>query len=238
MSFYTDFADAYEAIFPFREAVHAFLDGMLPAAAGRVLDVGCGPGRYCGRFADEGRAAVGIDPDAAMISTARRDYPGALFRELDMVRIGELAAEGPFDLAYCVGNVLAHLPRRDLPDFLAALAGLAAPGGVWVFQTVNWDLILDRGGWDFPDRSLPDGTVFRREYREVGPGSVIFATGLERDGATLFSGETTLHPVRAVELEAVHRDGGWRCETMAGDFDGAAFDPAASPAMIGVFRRG
>ncbi|MFH1144167.1 MAG: class I SAM-dependent methyltransferase, partial [Candidatus Eisenbacteria bacterium] len=194
MSFYTDFAEHYERIFPLREETFAFLAAALPRGGRRVLDVGCGSGHYCGRFATQGLDAVGIDLDAAMIAAAHDRYPAAHFERLDMRGIGTLA--GPFDLVFCIGNTLAHLPQEALPAFLAALHRLLAPDGRWVLQVVNWDRILAAGREEFPVLRFAGGIAFHREYRDLSEERVRFITRLEAGSGVCFAGEADLYPVR------------------------------------------
>lgn len=51
---------------------HATLAAAPDAAGKRVLDVGCGPGRYCAAFAMRGAEVTGVDFAPAMIDEARR----------------------------------------------------------------------------------------------------------------------------------------------------------------------
>lgn len=244
MGFYSDLAGHYDRIFPFREETLAFvrerLGGGEPPGGRLVLDVGCGPGRHAGRLAAAGFEAVGIDPDPAMITRARRDHPGARFHQLGMERVGDLRQElrRQLDGAFCIGNTFPHLPREGLPAFLAAMADLLRPGAPWIVQTVNWDRILATGGHEFPLRSLPGGLVFRREYRDLTASGVRFLTRLEgADGGVVAAGEVRLHPVRAATYESLHERAGLRPIARCGDWDGRPFDPGTSPATILVFAR-
>ena len=235
MSFYSDFAEHYEAVFPFREAVLAFVLARLPADPARVLDLGCGPGHYAGRLAALGHEAVGVDLDPQMIAAARRRYPAATFLCRDMAELDDLV-EG-FDLAFCLGNVAAHLPPERVPVLLGGLARLLRPGGAWLLQTVNWDAILGRPDHRFPDRELPGGLVFRREYRDVSPTRLRFRTRLSRHGRTLFAGEVALYPVKAGDYRRRHEAAGFACQEHLAGYDGAPFEPRTAPASILVFRR-
>ena len=111
MSFYTQFAETYESIFPFSEAVYGFLRRYLPAPPASVLDVGCGTGHYTGALAADGYDAVGIDLDAAMIAHARAHYSTARFHVMDMLDIADL--DHPFDGLACIGNTAAHLTQAQ-----------------------------------------------------------------------------------------------------------------------------
>jgi SAM-dependent methyltransferase len=234
MSFYAEFAVYYERIFPFRDAVLAFLLERLPAAPARILDAGCGPGHYCGRLAAAGFEAVGLDLDQDMIATARDRYPDAVFRLLDLADVAILP--GFLDGAFCLGNVAAHLDRERLAQALSALHDKMPSGAPWLVQTVNWDALLDLGRYVFPDRDL-DGVVFQREYLEISDRSLIFRTRLVEDGRTIFTGETTLHPQRAAESEAFHADLGFELESHHADFAGAPFDPDRPGGSVMTYRR-
>ena len=59
------------------------------------------------------------------------------------------------DGAFCIGNVLPHLPTEGLAGFLQAIRALLRPGGVWLFQTVNFDPILRGEEYVFPEINLP-----------------------------------------------------------------------------------
>ncbi len=234
MSFYSDFAGHYEAVFPLDETTYSFLGSRLPPAGGRVLDVGCGTGDYCGRLASDGYDALGVDLDREMIDVAARRFPEASFRVLDMVDLASLG--GRCDGIFCIGNVLAHLPGNDLGRFLRDVRDMLQPSAPWIFQTVNWDFILEQGSFRFPD-IVTSGVVFEREYPEVSPDLVRFVTRLEVDGRRVFEGEVSLHPARAEDYREAHAAAGFDLEGHYADFRGRAFDPGAHSSSVFVFRK-
>jgi SAM-dependent methyltransferase len=260
VSFYSRFAERYEAIFPFRPAVLAFLTERLPPGRRRVLDLGCGTGHYCGRLAAAGHDVVGIDLDPQMVATAARAYPGARFAVGDLVEFRRLVsalddrsrtpvpgAMGPgpaasseaFDLIFCIGNVLPHVPQRRLPELLVSVRDALRPGGAWLLQTVNWDQVLGRrdAHFRFPDRVLSDGTRFSREYAGVSARSVRFRTRLTAPAGELFSGEVELHPLPARECRRHHVASGLVEEGHWADFAGTPFVANREGGSVFVWRR-
>ncbi len=236
MAFYTDFAGHYDAVFPLRPEVLAFLGRMLPED-GRLLDVGCGTGACCGHLATPVRPCLGIDLDPGMIDQAEDRYPGAEFRILGMQEIGLLPA-GEFSAVICLGNVLPHLPLASLPGFLSAVHRLLRPGGAWVFQTVNFDPILKRRGHVFPVIRVPgQGLAFHRAYENVTPGQLDFVTALTDPDQVVFRGRETLYPLSSVSYRALHVPAQWQPVLHDGDFNARPFDPATDSGSVWVWRR-
>src|SRR5947209_1995213 len=100
----------------------------------RVLDAGCGMGRYLRIAAEAGARVVGLDLSWAVLAV--RDVAAGL-PDVGLVR-GDLLrpplAEGSFDHIYALG-VLDHTP--DPRAAFLALARLLRPGGriaVWVYR--------------------------------------------------------------------------------------------------------
>ena len=236
MSFYSEFAEYYDAVFPFEEEVYSFLRSRLPERARRVLDVGCGTGDYCGRFASQGYETVGIDLDQWMVERAKRKYLASEFRVLGAENIGSLT--GSFGAAYCIGNVASHLKRHRLPDFIQALHERLTRGATWVIQTVNWDFVLAQESYGFPDVPV-EGTnlVFERSYPEISEERVLFRTRLHEGGRSVFEGETVLFPLRSEDYVASHAQAGFELLGHSGNFAGSAFDPDIMSGSILVFRR-
>ena len=235
MSFYARFASHYERVFPFRTATLEYLAAHLPAR-GRVLDLGCGTGHYAGALAARGLETVGLDLDETMIDAARERYGTALFVVGDLGEVATITdhAEG----AFCVGNVLPHLPPDRLDRFLADLAGVLEPGAPWIVQTVNFDRLLPlAAAHDFPPLAVADGLVFQRRYEPGPDGEVTFRTALSRDDEILFEGEATLWPRTSDDLAARQAAAGFELVDQAGGFAGEAFDPAASGGCVQVYRR-
>jgi SAM-dependent methyltransferase len=231
MSFYSEFASHYERIFPFRDETYALFSGLMAPGAQRVIDLGCGTGHYCGRFAADGHQAVGIDLDPQMIAAARACYPRARFECLDLRAVSRLPES--FDLACCIGNTLAHIPPHDLPAFLAGLRGRLTPGARWIFQVLNWDAILERGAHIFPVIRLDAGAiVFHREYRDISERGVRFLTRLEIDGTVRFTGEVELYPVRAGVYDQLHAAAAFR---RLGHYGGFAETPLTPDSAASVF---
>lgn len=224
MSFYSDFAAHYERVFPLREGTLAFLRARLPA--GRLLDLGCGTGHYCGAL-----GGVGVDLDPGMIAAARASYPAAEFHVLDLRDVASMAP--PFGGAYCIGNVLPHLAPDDAADFLRALRGVLVPGAPFVVQTVNFDRLLPLDApYRFPDLDAGEGLVFRREYMPGDGDAIRFVTELREDDRLLFTAEDRLWPWRATDLIAACTEAGFVLREHYGDFTGAAFAADRSGAVV------
>lgn len=236
MGFYSEFAEHYEKIFPCRPATVDFLDRVLPTG-GRILDVGCGTGGVVAGLTARGRSGLGVDPDPEMVTAAREAHPGCEFRTLGMENLGVLDDRG-FDGIYCVGNVLPHLPVRELGGFLETVYDLLAPGGVWVVQTVNFDPLLEKNRHDFPPIEIPDeGLRFLRTYLDIDEVALTFATRLEQRGRVLFEGEVELYPRRAETYVRMHDDAGFSLVEQWGDFGRSDFDSPSSGGAVLVFRR-
>jgi SAM-dependent methyltransferase len=236
MAFYSDFVGHYEKIFPFRKGVLEFLDAHLPSG-GRVLDIGCGTGRYCSALDETGRRTLGIDLDPGMIGEAEKLNPGGEFRIMGMDEI-KLLPGSSFRGVYCIGNVLPHLPAAGLKDFLGEVTRLLEPGGIWIFQTVNFDRLLDLAVFEFPDMVLKrDRLIFARSYRGIQTDRLEFHTRLTGPRGNIFNGVVNLHPRTSVDYATIHRDAGFVRRGHFADYQGRGFDPAESPGSVFVWEK-
>lgn len=239
MAFYTDFAGHYEQVFPFRQATADFLDRWLPAS-GRLLDVGCGPGHYCAALQGPDRPCVGIDLDPGMILRADREHPEGDFRILGMEEIG-LLEQGGYAGIFCIGNVLPHLPSGNLAGFLLDIKKLLVPGGIWIFQTVNFDPLLRsrRHDFRFPVLRLEkEGLEFHRWYEDISDEGLTFHTQLAVRGEVVFQGEVPLAPHLSVEYQLGHQAAGFELLGHFANFEETPFQPDVQSGSVFVCRRG
>ena len=98
----------------------------LPAVGARVLDVGCGTGRWAGELVDRGYQLTGIEPAPAMAARAADRVP-AMRLLATSVETADLTA-GSFDLALAMGSL------QYCDDPTAAFTRIhdwLAPGGVF-----------------------------------------------------------------------------------------------------------
>jgi SAM-dependent methyltransferase len=101
----------------------------------RVLDAGCGMGRWLHFAREKGAEIVGMDVSPAIDVAAARESDGADFVQADL-REPPFAPES-FDLVYCFG-VLHHL--EDPTAGVQSLARLVRPGGelrIYVYRTLD-----------------------------------------------------------------------------------------------------
>jgi len=99
---------------------------MLPKS-GKILDAGCGTGADADYMASRGFKVIGVDLSGEMVRLARKSYPGADFKIMDMrrLRFGPKSFSGILS-AYSI----IHLPKKDVPGMLKKFHGLLKPGGV------------------------------------------------------------------------------------------------------------
>jgi SAM-dependent methyltransferase len=91
----------------------------------RVLDLGCGAGRFVAALRDAGAQPVGVELAEAALERARRNVSGADLRLVEAD--GSLPlAHGSVDLVWC-SEVLEHVP--DVGHLLLEARRVLAPGG-------------------------------------------------------------------------------------------------------------
>ncbi|NTW55621.1 MAG: class I SAM-dependent methyltransferase [Chlorobiaceae bacterium] len=235
-SFYSEFAPYYEQIFPFREEVYAFLRKFSGDPGEHILDMGCGPGHYCGRFYDDGFIAEGVDLDPRMIEAASGAYPGVLFRCLDLA--DPAVFDGRFRMICCVGNVLAHLKRSTLSALVERVHAALEPGGCWIFQVVNWDYLLTLSDYTFPEKKIEGGDVsFFRSYPHISGERADFDVRLVAGGRTVFEESATLYPTTSDTYCNLHDRCGFINEGIFAGFDGSVFTKEKNSGLVMVFRK-
>ncbi|MDR3636729.1 MAG: methyltransferase domain-containing protein [Isosphaeraceae bacterium] len=148
-----------------------------PLEGRRILDLGCGKGRFGRRLADGGAAVVGLDLSAAMLASA-----SGLPRVRGSARRLPLAS-GVFDAVIAV-EVFEHLPGLD--DVLAEARRVLRPGGLlavidknaaalnaqrpWLPALLVKAIDERRGRWMYPH----GGPVRERWFR---PGALVRRLG-------------------------------------------------------------
>ena len=235
MAFYSKLAAVYSLIFPFREPVHQFLKKRLPPGRTFVLDVGCGTGHYTARFAHEGYSVLGIDLDGEMIRVARQRHAGGSFRVLNMLDIDGL--EGSFDLIFCIGNTVAHLPRKDFETFVHRVYRKLGRDGLWIFQVRNWDYVLKLESYDFPVLEADDGIRFHRRYFDITPDRLLFETRLTAGRRPLFEERVSLYPIRTEHYVEIHEKCGFHLQEHFADFAGTRYVASKDSANVFVFAK-
>ncbi len=235
MAFYADFSGHYEKIFPLREPTFKFLNRWLKADS-RILDLGCGTGHYSGRLAATGRHCLGVDLDPDMVAQAQKNYTDPTFRILDLQAVGGLKP-GSMAGVFCIGNVLPHLPSPQLAGFLADVRSLLQPGGRWIFQTVNFDPLLQLPEYEFPVLSFPEAELtFQRRYTSLTRDSLLFQTRLLQRQSELFTGQTTLYPQLSEDYLDLNCVAGFKLLGHYANFTEQEFSSKKSAGSVYVFE--
>ena len=127
-AFYARFAEPFVASRAGAQPGFVRLLAYLPAGRPRVLDVGCGDGRF-GRFLvgqELDVEYVGVDFSADLLAAATGT---GRFVRRDLSQAGSLDDLGQFDFVVCLAT-LQHIPGRDnRARLLAEMAARLGPGG-------------------------------------------------------------------------------------------------------------
>ncbi len=138
--------------------LEALMSSLGPVDALRILDLGCGKGRFAARLRAHGANVVGLDLAAGMLRGGHGPRVQASARRLPF-------ADGSFDDAYAV-EVFQHVPDRAIGPVLAELSRVVRPGGLivvidrnalaldvnrpWLPAVVVKGIDRARGRWIYP----------------------------------------------------------------------------------------
>jgi SAM-dependent methyltransferase len=124
------------------------------AAAGPVLDLGCGRGELLEALRDAGVEAQGVDSDPAMVAACRRlGLPAAVGDALATLR-GR--TPGSLGAVTCI-HVFEHLPAAAWMSIVEAAAAALRPGGLLLVESPNPDSLRVGAGlfWADPTHRAP-----------------------------------------------------------------------------------
>ncbi len=175
-------ADRFDALQSrFKAEVHdddprlrGILDALGPIGGRRVLDLGCGKGRFARAMAARGASVVGLDLSPAMVAAARESGLDCLVGSARRLPF----ADASFDAAIAV-EVFEHLPAGAIDAACGEVRRVLRPGGSFVLVdknvyalnarrpwlpavAVKW-LDQRRGRWMYPAR----GPVRERWFRPL-----------------------------------------------------------------------
>jgi 2-polyprenyl-6-hydroxyphenyl methylase/3-demethylubiquinone-9 3-methyltransferase len=136
--------------------------GKQALAEQEILEVGCGGGLLCQELAKRKVIVFGIDPSQAALAVARKQIEEANLGQNVYYQQGYAEklpyADGSFSAIICL-DVLEHVD--DLPRTIAEIARVLAPGGIFIFDTINrtWiaRAVLIWLGENIPGTSLEPG---------------------------------------------------------------------------------
>ncbi|MCB1364772.1 MAG: class I SAM-dependent methyltransferase [Rhodobacteraceae bacterium] len=122
-------ADAYAELTGAHNAADPRLGAFIAACppAGRVLDLGCGPGASAAAMADAGLRVEATDASAEMAARAGR-HRGVDARQ---ATFDDISGQAVYDGIWANFSLL-HAPRADFPRHLAALHRALKPGGAFM----------------------------------------------------------------------------------------------------------
>jgi ubiquinone/menaquinone biosynthesis C-methylase UbiE len=108
------------------ELAWATVEGLLPAAPGRIVDIGCGVGRWARRLVDLGHSVVGIECAPSMAAHARRHVSAENFELIEQPVEDVELPTGHADLVLAMGSLQYTV---DPSAVLAKVRRWLVPGG-------------------------------------------------------------------------------------------------------------
>ena len=228
---YNDIVDIYTELFPVNmDFINLIKDHV--DLGGDILDISCGPGHYVNLLSEDYNV-MGIDPAQKMIDDAKKNFNGE-FESFSFEEIGYIMKT--FSAAYCIGNSISYLDNSHLDIFFTELRHLIRSNGYLILQVVNWDLYVNTGNYEFPEKVLTNGDKFIREYERIDDHKVAFHTKLT-DGEYTQEWRATMYPKTSeILVEALIRNG-FRVTNIFGSFNRLPFLTDSSKAMVIIAQR-
>jgi len=135
---YYDFFSPIDRIVTEVEFIYGELGNVI-AASPKVLELGCGTGRYLAELAAKGFQPYGIDISRNMLQIARRRVPDAMLIDGDFTDSRVLKRFEPCELVIALSVVLMYVPNIEIiEDIFRSIYERLVPGGLFVFDLWKW----------------------------------------------------------------------------------------------------
>lgn len=213
-----------------------FYESLAPNGVCDVLDLGCGTGLLCHRYAANGHRVVGVDPALPMLEVAR-SKPNGENIEWVCDTAETYSSDQRFDLIIMTGHAFQCLLTDG--QILAGLRTMAhhlKPNGRAVFESRNPSLDWDKN-WDRAVRlETPNGQLMclRRMLHNDHPEQLSFVWDYEfSDG--VISSESTLRFASYEKIIELAQQAGLSPVDCFGDWTRGLFLSHTSREMVFVF---
>jgi SAM-dependent methyltransferase len=205
----------------------------LGLAGRRVLDVGCGPGRWALAVERRGAWAVGLDLSPALLRLARDGGVARLVRG-DMCALPFTSAS--FDLVLCMFTTFGYFATAEGDrGALAEMARVLRPDGNLVLDHLNAVRVRREL---VPETRRRLGRFEVRERRALAAAGERIVKEIElHDGAELHTYREEVRLWEAETLAAACGAAGLETGAIWGDYDGTPYDARGSPRTIVQARR-
>ncbi len=209
-----------------------------------VTDLACGTGAQSIGLARRGYRVIASDLNMAMLQVARKKAGRrhVLFVQSDMRR----PAVGQTDAVICIFNAIGHLSRNDCDRFLGEVYKQLDPGGIFVFDILNFSAMkteLFREYESMSREAIIDGLLVQharqcrldRRRRQIGIESITrWQDGRKKPGQ--LCDNWTMQIYDADELKLMLEKAGFREMVFFGP-TGTEFDSETSDSILAVCQK-
>lgn len=230
-------AEIYDLDSPWSVDRDFYLSLAKSASRLNILDLGCGTGLLCNAYAAAGHDVTGVDPSLAMLDVARCKPHGDKIEWVQSFA-QEYCSNKLFDLIIMTGHAFQVLLEDD--DVLSTFAVMRKhlkPQGRAVFESRN-PLVDWSKEWNYDlHLDIPSGTVHEsRRFISMTNERMTFELRYQFSDEQLVS-RSVLRFSSRKEIEERSAAQRLLVDEVYGDWNGGAFDEAASHEMIFVMRR-
>jgi SAM-dependent methyltransferase len=147
---------------------------------------------------------------------------------MDITEIGKYFPKCGFDIILCLGNTLAHLDSIEkIETLIKNVHSLLKPDGVFIFQLINYDMILSQHLDSLPTIKTTRSS-FVRDYTINSDTNITFhASVVSSKEQTVFEESISLYPLKSKDLLSMLNTSGFNNEMFYSDFDKSPLSPSS-----------